>query len=99
MKTISAIAKVLTALATIAGAVYIIATYGDQIVAWAKDMLAKFSATPVEELVPEEAPVAEEAVVEETAPVEEAPAVETVEEVEVPVEEDAPVADDADFEG
>lgn len=102
MKTISAIAKILTALATIAGAVYIIATYGDQIVAWAKEMLAKFSATPVDQLVSEEAPAAEETVTEEAAPSEEAPAeeaAEPVEEVDIPVEENAPIADEADFEG
>ena len=33
------IVKILTALATIAGAIYIIATYGEQIVAWAKKVL------------------------------------------------------------
>ena len=32
--------KVLTALAAIAGAVYVIATYGDKIVAWAKKIMA-----------------------------------------------------------
>ena len=32
MKTINAIVKVLTALAAVAGAVYIVATYGDVIV-------------------------------------------------------------------
>ena len=31
--------KILTALAAVAGAVYVIATYGDQIVAWAKKIL------------------------------------------------------------
>ena len=34
MKTLSTIVKILTALAAVAGAVYIIATYGEQIVAW-----------------------------------------------------------------
>ena len=34
--------KILTALAAIAGTVYVIATYGDKIVAWAKDILASF---------------------------------------------------------
>ena len=38
MKIAATIAKVLTALATIAGIVYIIATYGDKIVAWAKNL-------------------------------------------------------------
>ncbi len=37
MKTVL---KVLTALAAIAGTVYVIATYGDKIVAWAKKLLA-----------------------------------------------------------
>ncbi len=42
MKIIATIAKVVTTLAAIAGFVYIIATYGDKIVAWAKDTMAKF---------------------------------------------------------
>ena len=37
MKTVL---KLLTALAAVAGAVYVIATYGDKIVAWAKKVLA-----------------------------------------------------------
>ena len=41
MKIVATIAKVLTALAAIAGFVYLIATYGDKIVAWAKEMLGK----------------------------------------------------------
>ena len=41
MKTAVTIAKVLTALAAIAGTVYIVATYGDKIVAWAKNLLGK----------------------------------------------------------
>lgn len=39
MKTVL---KILTALAAIAGTVYVIATYGDKIVAWAKKILASF---------------------------------------------------------
>ena len=35
MKTLNAIVKVLTALAAVAGAVYLVAAYGDKIVAWA----------------------------------------------------------------
>ena len=51
--------KILTALATVAGAVYIVATYGEQIVAWAKKL---WNAMP-------QCPCCEEAeeVVEETA--------------------------------
>lgn len=41
MKIVATIAKVLTALAAIAGFIYIIATYGDKIVAWAKDLMGK----------------------------------------------------------
>ena len=41
MKVFSAVVKVLTALAAVAGAVYVIATYGDKIVAWAKGLMAK----------------------------------------------------------
>ena len=48
MKTINAIVKVLSALAAVAGAVYIIATYGDKIVAWAKDIWEKISTVTVD---------------------------------------------------
>ena len=39
MKALNTIMKILAALAAIAGAVYVIATYGDKIVAWAKKLL------------------------------------------------------------
>ena len=85
--------KILTALAAVAGAVYVIATYGDQIVAWAKKVLAAMPKCPsceeaetVEEAVEEEVPVPEAAVEEE-------PAVEVT--IEVAAE---PVAEEADFE-
>lgn len=39
MKAFTMIAKILAAVATIAGIVYLVATYGDKIVAWAKKML------------------------------------------------------------
>lgn len=39
MKAFTIVMKVLAALATVAGAVYLIATYGDKIAAWAKKML------------------------------------------------------------
>ena len=39
MKALNTIVKILTTLAAVAGAVYIIATYGEKIVAWAKKML------------------------------------------------------------
>ena len=40
MKVAKLIAKIVVALAAIAGAVYVIATYGNQIVAWCKKILA-----------------------------------------------------------
>ncbi len=43
MKVFSTIAKIVVILAAIAGAVYVVATYGDQIVAWAKNLVSKFS--------------------------------------------------------
>ena len=39
MKVFTIVMKVLLALAAVAGAVYIAATYGDKIVAWAKKLL------------------------------------------------------------
>ena len=102
MKTVNTIVKILSALAAVAGAVYIIATYGEQITAWAKKTLASLPKCPCckEDAGEEEAPAAPE----EAAPAEEEPAA-----VEVPVEEPAapaeepvvaphePVAEEADF--
>ncbi len=89
--------KILTALATIAGAVYIIATYGEQIVAWCKKIWAMLPKCPcceeaevveefVEETAEEAAPeaAAEEVAVEEAAP-------------EIIVTENEPVAAEEDF--
>ena len=88
MKTV---AKILTALAAVAGVVYVIATFGDKIVAWAKKLL------PTCEVEVEVVDEAEEATVEEAAPAEEAPAEEAP--VDEAVAEDAaPVAEEADFE-
>lgn len=39
MKALKVIAKIVVALAAIAGIVYVVATYGDRIVAWARKML------------------------------------------------------------
>ena len=92
------ILKLLTALATIAGVVYVVATYGDKIVAWAKKVWAAMPKCPsceeaapaVEEAVAEETPVEEPAA--EEVPAEEEPVAE-----EVVVEETEPVAEEADF--
>lgn len=103
MNAFKTVVKVLTALAAVAGVVYIIATYGDKIVAWAKKLLAECPCKcKVDDCAdceckcecPSEEP-AEEAPVAEEVPVEEAPAEEPVE--EVVVEEGEPVADEADF--
>lgn len=94
MKTTKIIANILVTLAAIAGAVYVIATYGEQIAAWCKKVLASLPCcnndveVEVEAEAVEEAP-AEEAV-EETA--EEAPAEEAAEE-----KAEEAVAEEADF--
>ena len=96
MKAFTIIMKILAAAAAIVGAVYVAATYGDKIVAWAKKMLPCCPAC--EET--EEAPAVEEEAVEEAPVVEEETVEEVVEEEVAPmVEEEAPVADEADFEG
>lgn len=98
MKVLSAIVKVAVALAAVAGAIYVIATYGDQIVAWAKRMLGCVDCLPIEEdPVEEAAPIScceEAAPAEETEPVEEPAAEEPVEQPAGEV-----VAKDTDFEG
>lgn len=90
--------KLLAALATIAGAVYVIATYGDKIVEFAKKIWAALPKCPdceETEAVAEE-PAVEEAV--EAPAAEEAPAVEEEPVAEeVVVEETEPVAEEADF--
>ena len=103
MKTVNTIIKLLSALAAVAGAVYIIATYGEQITAWAKKTLASLPKCPCckDDAAEEEAPAedaAEEAAEEEPAAVE----VPVEEPVVAPAEEpvaapNEPVAEDADF--
>ena len=97
MKALSTVLKLLTALAAIAGAVYVIATYGDQIVAWAKKLLAscpcckgdcEVEIEACEEACEEPCEEPCEEVVEDEAPAE-----------EVVIDEAEPVAEEADFEG
>ena len=97
MKTFNLIAKILTALAAAAGAVYVIATYGDQIVAWAKKALASMPKCPCceKDFAEEEAP-AEEAPAAEEAPTEEASAAEEVVAAEAAVAEEAPAEEPAE---
>lgn len=99
MRVFSTIMKIVAALAAVVGAVYVAATYGDQIVAWAKKTLSSLSKCPCcksEKPAIEEVPVEE--VPTEDVPAEEAPAEEATVE-EAPAEESVPVADDNDFEG
>lgn len=87
MKVFSMIMKIVVALAAIAGAAYVIVTYGDQIVAWFKKVFGDMFCCQAE--VIEETP--EEAVEE--------PVVEEVVEEEIVPEEGDVVAAEADFEG
>ena len=94
-----AIIKILTALAAVAGVIYIVATYGEQIVAWCKKTLASLPKCPcceeaeaeVEVDITAEPEASEEAPAEEVAEVEEEPAPEVV------VAENEPVAAEEDF--
>lgn len=97
MKVLTTVIKVVLALAAVAGAIYVIATYGDKIVAWAKKMLGCTDCAAIEE-DPADIPVEE---VEAPAPVEEATPAEEVASVEEPVAEDSTevVAAEHDFEG
>lgn len=93
--------KILTALAAVVGIVYVVATYGDKIVQWAKNLLASCpfcngECEVVEEDFVAEEPAAEEVVAEEPV-AEEAPVVEEPE-VEIVVENNEPVAEEGDFE-
>ena len=94
MKTAKLIAKIAVALAAVAGVVYVVATYGEQIVAWCKKVLASLPCPCKCECTCEEGQCecectceAAEEVIEEV--VEEVPA-------EEPTAEDA-VAEEADF--
>ena len=92
--------KILTALATVAGAVYIVATYGEQIVAWAKKLWNAMPKCPCcEEAAPEVVEeVAEEARADEEAPAEEVAEVAVEEPApEIVVAENEPVAAEEDF--
>ncbi len=87
MKVFSNVMKVFAALAAVAGIVYVVATYGDRIVEWAKDLCGKHGCCgrshfcDLDEAVDYEVP--QEPVKEAAA---EAPAA------------DAQAADDSDFE-
>ena len=86
--------KILTALAAVIGAAYVIATYGEKIVAWSKELLAKLPCRCKADLEVDFETEAAEAPVEEPA-VEEVPVEEEVEEVVIEAHE--PVAEETDF--
>ena len=92
MKTVL---KLLAALAAIVGTVYVVATYGEKIVAWAKKLLGCCECECGECECGCDCKCEEEVAEEEV--VEEAPVEDTVVE-EVVVEENEPVAEEADFE-
>lgn len=107
MNKFSTLMKILSALAAVVGAVYIIATYGDKIVAWAKQLMgcnakpiASFHYTAAEDCTEEKTETAEEtaeaAAAAEEAP--EAPAAESASEAPA-ADESTPVANEEDFEG
>lgn len=111
MKVFNTVAKIVLALTAVAGAVYVVATYGDKIVAWAKKLLGRCNCSCdcvcdegdcEAECKCTEAPCecteecAEEAAEACTC------ACEAAEETEAPAEEvpaDAVVAEESDFEG
>lgn len=107
MNKFSTLMKILSALAAVVGAVYIIATYGDKIVAWAKQLMgcnakpiASFHYTAAEDCTEEKTEPAEETAEAATAAEEapEAPAAESA--LEAPAaDESTPVANEEDFEG
>ena len=108
MKAFAVIAKILATLATVIGAIYLLATYGDKIVEWCKNLMASlpeiscFDPDEDEDEDEDDEPevvevveeAAEEATVEEIVEDVIEDVVETAEEVA-----DAVVADEADFEG
>lgn len=85
MKNANIIIKIVAALAAVAGVVFVIATYGDKIVAWAKKLLGRCPCDGECECFEEEAAEETEEVAEETEEV-----------VEEAAEE--PVAAESDFE-
>ena len=99
MKTVNVIIKVIAALAAIAGVVYVVATYGDKIVVWAKKLLGCCGECCCEDVV-EEASADEAEVTEEVEAVEEIVADEADLTDEVPAADpETVVASESDFEG
>jgi hypothetical protein len=101
MKVFSIIAKLFAVLATAVGAIVLLATYGEKIVAWCKKTMDSF----IEIVDDEEDELDDEDVEVEVEVIEEIEDAEPVEEVLVELADEAEevieevVADEADFEG
>lgn len=102
MKVFNTVVKVVVALAAAAGAVYVVATYGDKIVSWAKNLMggckcggACTCGSSESSEIPEETPEAEAPA--DGTPVEAEEPAESVE--REPASDGTIVADDTDFEG
>ena len=93
MKVFSTVVKLLVALAAIAGAVYVAATYGDKIVAWCKKLLNSCPCCCDCDCECDGECKCDCDCTDEEVEVEVVPAEEVV------VAEAAPVAEEADFEG
>ena len=99
MKVFSIIAKLFAVLATAVGAIVLLATYGEKIVAWCKKTMDSFIEIvddEEDELDDEDVEVEVIEEIEDAEPVEEV-LVELADEAEEVIEE--VVADEADFEG
>lgn len=94
MKTANIIIKIVAALAAVAGIVFVIATYGDKIVAWAKKLLGCCPCDGDCECCEEECFEETEEATEEVAEEAEDAAEEAAEEVAA----EEPVAAESDFE-
>lgn len=101
MKALNTLLKLLAALAALAGAIYVVATYGDKIVAWAKKLWASLPQCPAADTADEAdfAPEAEAAQEEEAPQAAEDDAQEEPETQEPApqIPENDPTADEADF--
>ena len=60
MKIFANIMKVVAALTAVVGAVYVVAAYGDKIVAWAKGLCDKYGHHEAQFFDPEDAPTEED---------------------------------------
>ena len=99
MKAFKVIAKIVVALAAIAGIVYVVATYGDRIVAWARKLLNRYTCCCDCECDCDECDCEEDCENCQCECTCDCECECDCEESEAEVEEDAVVAEQADFEG